>query len=70
MAPRKTHQPRRSTITLDGQPARLDMPREGKATVTAIGTTRRLAIDRDRAQKIVRDGGTFVSPSFARPVAA
>lgn len=56
-----------STITLDGQPARLDMPREGVATVTAMGTTRRLRLDRDDAQQIIKSGGAFVSPTFARP---
>lgn len=63
------HRPRSASITLDGQPARLDMPREGMATITAMGTTRRLRIDRDAAQAIVHNGGAFVSPSFARPVA-
>jgi hypothetical protein len=55
-------------ITLDGEAARLDMPRDGKATVSAINSTRRLKIDREEAQAVLREHkGAFVSPKFARP---
>jgi hypothetical protein len=54
-------------ITLDGEPARLDMLRRGEATISVIGSTRRMVMNRDTAQAVVARGGAFVSPKFAQP---
>lgn len=58
---RKTH------ATLDGEAAAIHFPLEGKAEVITHDGKRRACFDREQAQKIMRSGGEFQSPAFARP---
>jgi hypothetical protein len=53
--------------TLDGDPARVDFPLNGRAVVRTLDGRRQTTVDRAQARDIMAAGGAFQSPAFARP---